>query len=298
MIAMTLADVTPRMLITGTGSLGPFSLTISGSPIRFTSNSHIRVTRYTASGVGTVLVEGTDYTLTGGPNAGVVTLTSPQTVLLSSEKLVVERIQPFAQDLALALANSFPSSSVEARLDKLTEYTQDINSKVQRALAAHPLDTTTPSYPYLTDRKSRWAKWDDTGALVAGDPPSISALTSGQMILDERYFANADGVTSSWTFTNFIAPTGYAVEVYIDGVRQYLSDYSISSPTSTSTAAGVCSMSSLVLAGVAQAIGSLPGPAEFSSEAPLKLSAPASRQSAPVLRHWPGLPLPPNGIGQ
>lgn len=175
---MTLAAIEPRILITGTGTLGPFSLSIGGVPLRFTSNSHIRVTRFTAAGVGTTLVEGTDYTLTGGPNAGSLLLTSPQTVLLNTEKLLIERAQPFAQDLALGNAQAFPSASVEARLDKLTEFVQDLSARANRAVLAHPLDLTGQyDMPRQADRVSKLAGWD-----ANGDFTPIGALSSGTVV--------------------------------------------------------------------------------------------------------------------
>lgn len=171
---MTLAAVEPRILITGTGTLGPFSLTVSGSPLRFTSNSHIRVTRYSAAGVGTLLVEGTDYTLTGGPNAGSLLLTSPQTVLLNTEQLLVERAQPFVQDLALGNGVGFPSVSVEARLDKLTEFVQDLSARVGRAVTAHPTDPFSYALAAPADRALKYPYYDASGNLTTAAGPAGS----------------------------------------------------------------------------------------------------------------------------
>jgi len=179
---MTLAAIEPRILFTGTGTLGPFSLSVGGAPLRFTSNSHIRVTRYSAAGVGTLLVQGTDYTLTGGPNAGSLLLTAPQTVLLSTERLLVERSQPFTQDLALGNAVAFPSTSVEARLDKLTEFVQDLAARVARAVTLFPTDTNAaPSLPAAADRALKYMAFDGDGDPIATTGTAGGVVVSAEM---------------------------------------------------------------------------------------------------------------------
>lgn len=137
---MTLAAVIPDIAFVGTsspGSLGPYSLVKSGTPIVFYNNSEILVYRYdtVTDEVPLLLVEGTDYTLTGGPVAGSITLTSPSTGLLATERLYAVRRSVLSQALDLVHGGNFSSANLERRLDvvetKLQEHARDIRSTVR-----------------------------------------------------------------------------------------------------------------------------------------------------------------------
>ena len=167
---MTIANVIPDIAFSGSsspGTLGPFSLIKSGTPIIFYANSDIVVYRYdtTSDTAPALLVEGTDYTLTGGPTAGSITLTSPQTGLLTAEKLYVLRKQAFAQSLGLSNGGAFPSSSLERRLDiietKMQELARDTRSAIRFAMfdtdeipGTVPLTAVLDKIPYLTGTAS------------------------------------------------------------------------------------------------------------------------------------------------
>jgi hypothetical protein len=88
---MTLSTQTPRVVITGNGTRGPYSLVDGTSQaIRFTSTSHVRLTRYNAAtddnNDGSVLVENTDYTIGGTQDARTFTLASSEDVLTSNQR--------------------------------------------------------------------------------------------------------------------------------------------------------------------------------------------------------------------
>jgi hypothetical protein len=141
---MTISAVIPAITFSGSsgaGTLGPFSLIKSGTPISFTANSQIKVYRYGAVTdlAPDLLVENTDYTLTGGPIAGSITLTSPQTGLLTDERLHVYREQPYTQPLDLANSGSFSSANLEARMDRLTEMVQEVKRDAQTSVRFTPL---------------------------------------------------------------------------------------------------------------------------------------------------------------
>ena len=135
---MTVPALIPQITFSGTGSgtLGPFSLIKSGTPIYFTANSQIKVYRYdtTTDTTPELLVEGTDYDLTGGPDAGSITLTSPQTGLLTAERLFVYREGSVTQDLDLSYGGSFSGPNIEARFDRTTQQIQDLRREVQSAI--------------------------------------------------------------------------------------------------------------------------------------------------------------------
>ena len=136
---MTISAVVPVITFVGSsgaGTLGPFSLVKSGTPITFKTNSHIKVRRYSSINdtAPTLLVEDTDYTLTGGPSAGVVTLTSPQTGLLETEYLRVSREEPKTQDIAFSTGANFSSSAVESVSDGHTRQIQEVSGDVGQSL--------------------------------------------------------------------------------------------------------------------------------------------------------------------
>jgi hypothetical protein len=145
---MTISAVIPAITFSGSsgaGTLGPFSLIKSGTPINFTANSQIKVYRYASVTdlSPDLLVEDTDYTLTGGPTTGSITLTSPQTGLLTAERLHVYREQPYTQNLDLVNGGNFSSANIEARLDRLTEMVQEAKRDGQTAIRFSPLSADT-----------------------------------------------------------------------------------------------------------------------------------------------------------
>ena len=140
---MTISAVVPDIAFagsSGSGTMGPFSLVKNGTPIVFYNNSDIVVYRYdTVTDTAPVLLEeGTDYDLTGGPTAGSITLTSPQTGLLTAERLHVYRRSTLAQSLDLVNGGNFSAANLERRLDitetKLQELDRDLKSTIRFAM--------------------------------------------------------------------------------------------------------------------------------------------------------------------
>ena len=117
---MTRAAITPKVKYPGAGLAGPFSLTDLASPIPFMMNQYIHVKRLEADGITeTLLVEGTDYSLTGGPMTGVLNLLLGPLAVGTS--LLIYRRQPIAQDTDLIYADDFSSTSVEGMDDRSIE---------------------------------------------------------------------------------------------------------------------------------------------------------------------------------
>jgi hypothetical protein len=109
----------------GAGTTGPFTV-----PFRFLDASHLRVIR-TLGLVETVLVLGTDYTVTGvGLSTGTVTLTDPLPV---GQTLTVVRNVPATQDADYVAGDAFPAESHEEALDKLTMLVQQNSEELARS---------------------------------------------------------------------------------------------------------------------------------------------------------------------
>lgn len=144
---MTLQTQTPRVVIIGNGTRGPYSFTdASSQAIRATATNHIRLTRYAAStddnNDGTLLVEGTDYTVGGTQDARTFTLAAGQAVLTSNQRIVAERVQNYSQDLSLTTGGAFNAAAVEARIDKISEFQQELKARLDRVPALQFADAT------------------------------------------------------------------------------------------------------------------------------------------------------------
>ncbi len=145
---MTLTTAcTPRVVITGNGTLGPYSLVDASSvAIRLVSTGHLKLTRYAAStddnNDGTLLVLNTDFTVGGTQDARTFTLIGSQAVLTSSQRIVAERVQNYTQDLDLTTGGSFNATSLESRFDKLAEFQQELKARLDRVPALQFADAT------------------------------------------------------------------------------------------------------------------------------------------------------------
>lgn len=134
---------TPRTVVSGNGTRGPFTLSQSGSPITFAAKSELVLKRYDDADdlVGT-LVLSTDYAVSAdavetGDAAATFTLDATEDVLASGESIVVERVT--AKSSAFALQST--GGIFEAALDKITRILQELWSGLNRRIEAHPLSS-------------------------------------------------------------------------------------------------------------------------------------------------------------
>ncbi len=146
-----ISEETPRVLHQGNGTRGPFSLSVSGTPISYADSSHIVARRYT-SGVWSTLVENTDYTLSAAavmPDVGeetqnytaaTLTLELTEAVLASDEYIEIYRDTPAQQDLVLRRAQGFSSASFEKKLDEQMRLIQEARNKLERVFTISALD--------------------------------------------------------------------------------------------------------------------------------------------------------------
>ena len=143
---MTLTSAcTPRVVLTGNGTRGPYSLVDASSvAIRLVSTGHLKLTRYTSTTdeTGSLLVLNTDYTVGGTQDARTFTLTSAQAVLTSSQRIVAERVQAYTQDLDLTTGGAFNATSLESRFDKLAEFQQELKAQLARKVSLQYADAT------------------------------------------------------------------------------------------------------------------------------------------------------------
>ena len=129
---MTLAVATPRILHSGTGTVGPFAY-----PFKIFANSDLRVTLVSAAGVETTQTLDFHYTVAGAGAAagGSVTMS---VVVAGGEKLVIERITPVSQLTDLRNnATAFSPETIEATFDKLIMIAQQLEMMLSVAAPAN-----------------------------------------------------------------------------------------------------------------------------------------------------------------
>lgn len=127
----------------------------------------------TSTGSTSVLVEGTDYTVSGGDGStGTVSTTS---AFSSSFQLIVDRIEPFEQPTVFQKYGAFPAKTVERALDRLTYQIQRLVALSGRVLRQQTADTADiGQLPLKADRLGKVLYFDST----SGDPASTSYTAS------------------------------------------------------------------------------------------------------------------------
>ena len=224
---MTISAVVPDIAFTGSGSpgtMGPFSLIKAGTPIVFYANSDIVVYRYdtVTDTTPTLLVEGTHYTLTGGPTAGSITLTAPSTGLLTAERLYVVRRQSLAQSLDLVTGGNFSSANLERRLDitemKLQELARDVRSAVRFSMLDTDEIPATTSLASAIDKVAYVTGTTSNPSLALFDASLLAdiseftdeALADIAVVAADLGGADTIGTVAQAIITNgvFVGPTG------------------------------------------------------------------------------------------
>jgi hypothetical protein len=133
---MTVTAATAKISYAGNGSTTPFS-----TVFRFLANADLLVTLVVDStGVETVQVLDTDYTVTGaGDASGTVTMTVAPA---NGETLVISRNITITQATDYVENDPFPAETHETALDKLTMVAQQIDETVDRSITL-PISTAS-----------------------------------------------------------------------------------------------------------------------------------------------------------
>lgn len=196
---MTLPFVMPKITYVGDGTANPLPVKNGATPIRFRSNSHIKVEKRASSGTGprVALVEGVDYSLTGGPDLGFVT---PLAVIPVGTWWSIWREQPFDQDVDFGIASDYSSTRSTAVADKDREIQQELYFKLSNAVTWGPwgppataincllgLDGSGVLYP-VTDigayidtalGSNAWRSGGGGGSISDGDKGDVTVSGSG-----------------------------------------------------------------------------------------------------------------------
>jgi hypothetical protein len=184
---MTVSTTTNKVVYSGSGSAGPFSIAFYVA-----DEDHLVVTRrVTATEVETLQTLTTDYTTTGeGSASGTLTLVA---VLPSTETLTIERVFPLTQSTDLPVNGPFPAVAVEDMSDKLTYINQQINTLFSRTLKIKTTsgftlpDIMNPSSGKVLIYDGTDLKWESVVTLGASTTVTDFMLT----VLDDTTAAAA-----------------------------------------------------------------------------------------------------------
>ncbi len=132
---MTRNAADSRVVYSGDGTTPTFAISKDGQPIWFRSDADIVVAEMVvATSVITDLVEGVDYSITGGPSAGILTRTAGN--LPTGNLLCIMRRSAISQETDFDLSGDWNSSREIATdtFDRTIEIMQDVDDDVDRAL--------------------------------------------------------------------------------------------------------------------------------------------------------------------
>jgi hypothetical protein len=182
---MTISAIGVRAVYIGSGSSGPFTLQDGDAQaILFVSNSEIRVTKYSAAGVPTVLTITTDYSLTGAgsPTAGSLTTVSPVAV---GETLVIERVTPRTQTLDLITAGFLRRELIESLFDKLVRILQEDNDRAIKMVNTYTGDDILIPAPTANNILGWNAAGDELENKIPNDGSVLSVSPFMETLLDD-----------------------------------------------------------------------------------------------------------------
>ena len=227
---MTVSTTTSRVSYSGNGSTVTFTV-----PFYFIYSTDLKVYKTSSANVQTLLVEGTDYTVTGAGviSGGSITCTTAP----SSDYTIIIYRDPDTTQLVDYQANDpFPAETHERALDKLTMIAQRLNDVNDRSFHMSDGDTSGATLEIASPEANYLIGWNSTGdALQNVDPATLATVVSYATAYADTF--TGDGTTTSWTLSRNPAVL-YNLDVSINGVTQVpVTDYTLSGTTFTTTTA-------------------------------------------------------------
>ena len=156
------------------------SVSIYTFPFPFLSRSDIKVIATDSGGDDTVLILGTDYTVSYPGDSGAVTLVGD----LSGkgwEKLTILREISLTQTTDLDNGQSMDAVTVEASLDRLLMQIQQVAEQVERSMKVSVSDGSTPPEVHIPDedaRKNTFLGFDENGEMTTIPQGNFEELVS------------------------------------------------------------------------------------------------------------------------
>jgi hypothetical protein len=159
---MTVSSTTTSVSYTGDGSTTSFPVTFAF--FGTSTDAEIRVIeRVIATGVETTLVNGTDYTVSGGSGTtGTVTAAAAPA---ATKRWTIERTTELTQETDYVENDPFPAESHEQALDRLTMAAQEVSAAANRSVKFPVDDSTslTATLPVAASRANKTIVFDASG---------------------------------------------------------------------------------------------------------------------------------------
>ena len=217
---MTVADNTSRNQYTATSGQTVFAYTFE-----IVDKGDIVVLKN-----GTTLSEGTNYTVSGvgAENGGNITLTVGAT---TGDIMTLYRDMAYVRTQNYADSGDFLASEVNTDFDNLWLAGEQTNRSFSQSIRKPITDSDSISMelPEAADRAGKYLQFDSTGA-VGVTPGGASSSLSRQQF-------TGDGSTTAFTLSAAPDASGNGLQIYIDGVYQESTTYSVSGSTLTFTEA-------------------------------------------------------------
>ena len=223
--------VTRRVVFTGSAGLGPYAFTfevLDQNDLAVYLNA-------------TLLTLTTDYTVTINANGtGSVTLVtggSVSTTPTNSDIIVVLGARDIERTTDFVTAGDLLAASLNEQLDSNIIFEQQIDERVDRSIKFPPYDSFTGDneLPAAATRADKILKFDTDGNVAV---ETASAIV-GNAVVGANFTNNTftgDGSTTAFTMTAEPGSKNNA-QIYIDGVYQLKSSFSVSGTTLTFTEA-------------------------------------------------------------
>ena len=198
---MTTNPETPRLVVAGNGTRGPFTLSVGGTPITYAAASELVLRRYDDEDelVGTLVIN-TDYTLSAtsretGDAAATFTLDASEDVLATGQSILVERVTAKSSDFSLPSTGGI----FETTVDKQTRLIQELNTAIGRRVEFHPLHTGSAQLPAAV--ASNFIGWNAAATDLVNYEGVTDVGVSAAMaaVLDGTQQQFADGLTFTAT---------------------------------------------------------------------------------------------------
>jgi hypothetical protein len=168
-------------------------------PYQFNANGDIVAILTDADGNDTTWTLNSDYTLTGAgdDSGGTLTATTPPD---SGTTLTIYRDTDQTQETDYVANDSFPASTHEAALDKLTLLVQELQDQIDRCLKIPRNENSTTLLANADTRASKYPVFDSSGNLTVTDEATIS-YPEDDVSISASFASGASAVTFNLTVT-------------------------------------------------------------------------------------------------
>ena len=224
---MAVSTTTTSVSYTGNGSTTSFAVTF---PFQGTgANAELQVVeRVIATGAETVKTYTTHYTVTGGSGSTgtVVAASAPA----STVEWHIRRTTTRTQTVDYTPNDPFPADTHELALDRLAMGNQEIQEELNRSFKVALTDSAIGTVPNSVDRANNILAFDSDGNPKVITTTSLATVAASINRTVDTFSGNA----STTAFTLSVNPGREEnCQVFIDGVHQAHSTYSVSTTTLT-----------------------------------------------------------------